>query len=625
MIKRFVFFIFIICIGYSSMWQEKALADENTTPSGIPLTELEAFVDEYVADYIGETVAGASIVVLKNQDIVLSKGYGYADIENELPMDPERSVLEWGSITKLFVWVAVMQLVEQGDIDLNEDIRTYLPEDFLTQVDFDMPISVLNLMNHQAGFEENIFDLLYDDADQLDPLEEALLLTEPDQVYPPGEVTAYSNYSTSLAAYMIEQITGQQFYDYVSDHILSKLDMTQSSIHLPVEKNEKILLNKTKGYTLKEAGQFIESVPYYISLYPSGGMNGSAEDLAQFAMALMPTNDETTPLFTDHHTLAELLSTSYTAQDNVPGIAHGFWEYDGTYRGLTHSGNTVAFSSNFQMVPEEDFAVIVLTNQADEIDLLFGLVDKLVGGKEPMVQNGLPDSEALEGTYLTARRMHSGFMNLYFYLLPLTVKPINHQEIEVSISDLKAIYKQTDPYVYKMMSGDHAFIPNQVMYFHVKDDNVEQITTSYADYLPIDKSTSYLYVTFGLFVWCLIYFLITPIVLLVRAVLRRRRKNIATTLTKWHGLLNGLGAAIILNVLVLAIRMLAVPTRAYSELYIHFGLNGSLTILMFVCIAMILVHWRKTRITNMQKAGYLLSIVSSLFLVTWLIIWQMYF
>ena len=582
-------------------------------------------MDDFVEGYIGNTAAGASIVVVKDDTIVLSKGYGHADIESQIPMDASTSVLEWGSITKLFVWVAAMQLAEQGKLDLNEDIRNYLPEEFLTKLNFDAPISMLNLMNHNAGFEENIHDLLYNSPEHLTSLEEALKLTEPEQVYKPGEVVAYSNYSTSLAAFIIEQITGQEFYDYASDNIFSKLGMNHSTIHLPVEENEEILQNKTKGYILDEPAKFTESDPFYISLYPSGGMNGTAEDLAKFATALMPASGEKSPLFEGDETLTELLSLSYSVHEEVPGIAHGFWEYDGAHKGLMHSGSTGAFSSNFHIVPEESFAVIVLTNQAGEIDLSFELIHELVGEGDKTIEDKAPNSAVAEGSYLTSRSMHSGFMSLYYYyLIPMNITSINDNEIEVSTSGLTANYVQTSPYVYKMTSGHNAFIPNNVMYFHVKNGAVEQISTSYSDYLPMDKSKAFLYITLGLFIWCIVYFFSSPFVLMVRAFLRWRRKKKTAAITKWNGLLNLSGTLVVLNVFVLAVRMLTNPTRAYSELLAHFVLNYIFTASILIFLVMTIVNWKKSKLSKVQKAGYLLSAASSIALIVWLVIWQLY-
>ncbi|MFD1413611.1 serine hydrolase domain-containing protein [Oceanobacillus jeddahense] len=622
MTRRTGVFLYIILLALC--FPHSFSAAENTTPSGIPIDDLEEFVDDYVEEYIGDTVAGASIIAIKDNQIVLSKGYGYADVENQIPMDPEATVLEWGSITKLFVWVSAMQLAEQGKLDLKEDIRTYLPEGFLAKLNYDDPITILNLMHHNAGFEDNIFDLLFDSPEHLVSLEEVLKTAEPEQVFKPGEVVAYSNYSTSLAAYIIEEITGQPFYEYVEEHIFEELEMNHSTMHLPMEDNQEMEFQKGKGYFPGENGGFIESQPFYISMYPSGGINGTATDLAKFAQALMLPDSENTSLFLENETLSELLTTSYAPEEGVPGLAHGFWEYDGEYRGLTHSGNTVAYSSNMQIVPEDNFAIIILTNQADEIDLLFGLTDKLVGRGDQTVQENLPLTSEIEGSYLSARRTYNGFMNLYAYLAPLHVKPINNNEIELNLAGFKATYTQTNPYVYKLKSGDDVFIPSNVMYFHENDGEIMQISTTYADYLPMDKNKPFLYISLGVFIWCVVYFLINPFILFVQAILQKRRKKKILMVTKWNWILTLSGTALAVNIVVLIIRMLNKPMRIYSDLLPHFIGNYVFSVTSFISVVVIIVLWRKNQLSKGRKIGYLLTCVSSILFIACLIIWQMY-
>lgn len=201
-----IMILLVAILGF--LFPEIGFAEENSTPSGIPFSTLEDLVDEYVDDYIGKTAAGTSIVITKDDKILFSKGYGYADIENKIKMNSKTTILEWGSISKLFVWISVMQLVEQGKINLHEDIKNYLPRNFLTKLRYDEPITMQHLMNHQAGFEDYVFDLGYRSKELVPSLEKSLKIAEPSQIYKPGEVVAYSNYSTSLAAYIVEQVSG---------------------------------------------------------------------------------------------------------------------------------------------------------------------------------------------------------------------------------------------------------------------------------------------------------------------------------------------------------------------------------------------------------------------------------
>jgi len=623
MIKNFAILLLLVL---SLFFTETIYATELTTPSGISLSDVEPFVDNYVNEYIGETTAGASIVILKDNKVILSKGYGYGDIENQVKINTNTAVFEWGSVSKLFVWVSVMQLVEQGKIDLDEDINRYLPQGFLTKLTYDVPITMLDLMNHTAGFEEYVFDLGYATEYPVKSLEEGLKIAEPNQVYRPGKVVAYSNYSTSLAAYIVQLITEQDFNEYVDEHIFRKLGILDSTAYLSLGRNEQITKNKVNGYELIEEGRFKLSTPFYMSMYPSGELNGTAQDLAKFAMALMPQSASENVLFEDENTLVTMLSQSYAINENVPGIAHGFWEYEGTFKGLTHGGNTVSFSSNFHIVPEENFAVIILTNQASELDISYGLTKELVGVKkmDEVELADLPNTQVTEGSYLTARRMKSGFINLYYYLLPLTVKSLNANEIEVSLAGMKATYIQTHPNVYKMTKGSNMFILTNVLYFSIEDDEVKQISTSISDYLPLDKSKSWLTISAVLFIYCFMYFIASPFVLIIISVLNRRRKKPFIKIKKWVYLLNIVGTMFIVNFILLVIRMLSNSGRGYFEVFPHIVANYVLTIASVIFIIFVLVNWKKATLMKFQRAIYLLSIVTILILIFLLITWQFY-
>lgn len=141
--------------------------------SGAPDT-YEASANAVSEKYIGKTVPGACVVISEHDNSVFAKGYGFADLENNTAIDPETTVFEWGSISKTFVWVSVMQLVEDRKVDLETDIRTYLPDSFLKNLRFAEPVTLLHPMNHTAGFEEELLDLRYYSASEEIPFKEVL-------------------------------------------------------------------------------------------------------------------------------------------------------------------------------------------------------------------------------------------------------------------------------------------------------------------------------------------------------------------------------------------------------------------------------------------------------------------
>lgn len=239
-----------------------------TTPSRIALLSLEETIDSYVATNQKNTAA-VSVVAIKNGETIVNKAYGYADLEQQRKADTS-TVFEWGSTSKLLVWTSVMQLVEQGKLDLDTDIQDYLPEGFLKNLEYDAPITLMNLMHHNAGWEDRLIDLWYSSESDIVELGEALQKFEPRQIDKPGSVVAYSNYGTAMAAYIVELQSGQPFYKYVNEHIFKPLNMKDTSIHPSQYDNLNVLKrrNEIQGYTTNL--KLIPKNRAYISLYPAG-------------------------------------------------------------------------------------------------------------------------------------------------------------------------------------------------------------------------------------------------------------------------------------------------------------------------------------------------------------------
>lgn len=175
--------------------------------------EIEQAIEAYVEEY-SETTAGMSVAVYDENGVIYQNAFGYADKENGLAVD-EDTVYDWGSVSKTLIWISVMQLVEQGELDLEEDIGAYMPQGFLTNLTYDKKITMLDLMNHQAGFQEMYLGVQTVYEEEAVSLEEALRKNQPKQVYEPGTVTAYSNWGAALAAYVVQNISGMDYADYV--------------------------------------------------------------------------------------------------------------------------------------------------------------------------------------------------------------------------------------------------------------------------------------------------------------------------------------------------------------------------------------------------------------------------
>src|SRR5215217_5779563 len=284
--------VIVLSTSGSAMGQEKKDApDKNvsTAPSQqqgpTDRAEMKVFLDKELGREMEKHhIAGAAVSVVKDGKLFFAKGYGYADLENKIPVDPERTNFRIGSLAKLFTWTAVMQLAEQGKLDLDEDINTYL--DFRIPDSYPQPITLKDLMTHTAGFEDLYFERLASESKDLLPPREWLISHMPARVRPPGEVAAYSSYGTALAGYIVARVSGKPYDQYIQEHILNPLGMAHTTAHSPTPQD--IRAHASKGYTYKD-GAF-KVFPDYSdmgqpAMAPAGGMQSSATDMARFMIA----------------------------------------------------------------------------------------------------------------------------------------------------------------------------------------------------------------------------------------------------------------------------------------------------------------------------------------------------
>ena len=405
-------------------------AAENTTPSGIEFadigTEIEAFAKENEENY-----ASFATAVFSGDEVLYSKHFGYIDRENQVIAD-ENSVYEWGSISKMFVWVSVMQLYEQGKIDLNADIQTYLPEGFLTKLKYDEPITMLNLMNHNAGWQETSSALEVADEADIISLEEALRKTEPVQVFKSGEITAYSNWGAALAGYIVERVSGMDYAEYLHKNVLEPLGMEQTAVSADYRDNEWVReqREKMKAYLIMnypEIGMVMDenlgTAMSYILLYPAGSVIGTLADITKFAQAFV---SDDCPFFEKQETLDLMLSASdFYGESDIPKNFHGLWVTEYAVSTMGHGGNTNAGSANLVFDTESKTGVVVLTNQQSEAILNYGIPELIFGSFEnnPIYTNAkITERTDISGDYVDSRGLFKGVTKISSCLgyLPLT-------------------------------------------------------------------------------------------------------------------------------------------------------------------------------------------------------------
>lgn len=603
--------LLMVMVLFSPGLRVRAESLEGKTPSGILLEDLPGHIDGFMSRHIGVSSLGAAVVVVKDGRVVFSKGYGFADVENGLEVEPGYTVFEYGSVSKLFVYTTIMRLWEQGRIDLDADIRMYLPEGFLKKLKYDEPITMIHIMNHTTGFEDYLFDVVHPVTRTSLTMEEVLRHRQPAQVYEPGRVSSYSNYAVALAAYIAERLTGQRFSEYLTETIIRPLGMSSTVASSNLSERPEILDRKAKGYVPSSFSEFIPGTWSYLPLYPAGGMNGTAEDLAKFAMALMPGDDEESPLFEERRTLREMFTQTFSMGAGLPGYAHGFTERDGAVRGLGHSGNTAAFSSAVYLVPTERFAVIILTNAFSEMDITSGLTEELLGkaGRPAAPGEDLPPAVQVQGTYVAARRMHTGFLEMVGFLSMLEVKALDANRIEMRMAGQTATLVQTRPYVFERVEAYGRLFEHDFgkVYFEMDGGRVRRLS---GDFLPLPAGRSLSWLSASLFVvrGGIAYFLGAFISMvagkLYREVSQRKKSTDARKMRRLVFVLVVFGLLLILNNGILEVRMLFNKYWVFEEVRIHILLNYFLAIGSFIVTVLFLRTWKKERMSLVQKISY---------------------
>ena len=238
----------------------------------------ESFVDgEFKTNMEKYHIPGAVISIVKDGKVILSKGYGYADIEKKTIVNPGKTLFRIGSLTKLFTATSVMQLVEEGKIDLNEDVNTYL-NDFQIKNSYKTPVTMTELLTHTAGIDDDSIGDLSRTSYKIIPISTFLKKRMLSVIREPGTYIQYSSYGIALAACVAEKVTGKSCYENITDRILQPLGMSDTTFDLNAQ-------GLAQGYVYDVNRLSKQSIGGYFNLYPVGGISSTAKDMSSFMIA----------------------------------------------------------------------------------------------------------------------------------------------------------------------------------------------------------------------------------------------------------------------------------------------------------------------------------------------------
>lgn len=430
-------------------------------PHELTAEDVHAFLDGFVPMQLErEDIAGAVVLVVKDGTILFAKGYGYSDVEKKTPVTVDATLFRPGSVSKLFTWTAVMQLVEQGKLDLDRDINEYL--DFKIPAKFGKPITLRNIMTHTPGFEEQIKDLITEDAAPSATLKQHLVMHIPERIFPPGATPAYSNYGASLAGYIVERVSGRPFNDYVTENIFKPLGMSHSTFAQPLPAELKALMSN--GYRLgsgkSKSFEIIEEAP-------AGALAATAADMARFMIAQLQNGKFDNAQILRPETATQMHSRQFGLSPVLNGMCLGFYEETRNGRRIIgHGGDTIYFHSDLHLMLENGVGFFVSYNSAGKGDisprsaLWYHFLDRYFPYTPPKVEklaSAEADAKTVSGRYLTTRRSESSFLKVGAVAENVRVTPDENGTIKVEpFKDFNGqikTWQEIAPLVYRSVNG----------------------------------------------------------------------------------------------------------------------------------------------------------------------------
>ena len=385
---------------------------ELSLPHDLTKPDLEVFLDGLIpANLQSCDIAGAVVAVVKNNEVLMAKGYGYADFAAKKPVVAEKTLFRPGSISKVFTAIAVMQLVEQGKLDLDRDVNEYL--DFAIPKTYPEPVTLRRLLTHTAGFEETLKNHFVPSMREMRPMRDYLIAAMPARIFAPGTVPSYSNYGVTLAGYIVERISGEPFEKYIEAHLLAPLKMDQSTFAEPLP--ERLEPDMSQGYFAATQGpRNFELSP----ASPAGGLSASGSDMTRLMRALLAEGTLEGATILKPESVRAMEARQFELHPALLGLGLILMDYSmNGQRIVGHGGDTIYFHSDMMLMPDAGVGLYISYNSAGSrsgrrASVIRAFLNRYFPGPvtaTPVIdlKTAQADGRAVSGVYTWSRREES--------------------------------------------------------------------------------------------------------------------------------------------------------------------------------------------------------------------------
>jgi CubicO group peptidase (beta-lactamase class C family) len=372
--------------------------------------ELRRMADSVVPAAMAERqIPGAVLVVVRDGRVVLSRGYGMADVARGRAVDPDSTVFPIGSISKVFTATAVVQLADRGRMRLDQDVNRVLRR-LQVPSTYPRPVTPFDLLTHQAGFDELPGRLVREDSAHVLPLDRFLdgrLV----RIRPPGELTSYSSYGAALAGLLVEDASGMEYERYLACNVWGPLGMRRTQVTVP----EWLRAHAAVGYEVDSTG--VVAVPWErYHTPPASSISSTGADMARYMIAMLREGELDGARILSDTAARAMLTQQTTMHPRLPGFGLGFQVGDTNGRRLLlHGGDIAGFSSLMVLLPHERTGFFIAGHREGS-DLRFAVLRAFMDRFFPD-RRGItvppPDPAAvarlrrLEGTYRASTWCHT--------------------------------------------------------------------------------------------------------------------------------------------------------------------------------------------------------------------------
>lgn len=368
-LKQFIR-LFLTSIFMLSLLSKNVYADAINKGDVNNADDIRGFMDDFFEENMKKySVPGAAVIVVKDEKVIFKKGYGYSNLEEKIKVNPDKTVFPAASVSKLFTATAIMQLVEDKKIDLNEDVEKYIkPYKIINK--YNKKVTCANLLTHSSGIDEASElngNILNKDGIKS---QEYYFQNHPLRVVrEPDVISRYSNQGYNLLGFIIEKVSGITYEEYLKKNILEPLSMNNSSVRLFDE-------NIANGYEYINGSY--EKVPLAFQ-YTSGssGINATVSDMKNFMIASLNNGKFGKIQILKESTSKKMQDRQFCNNDVFAGMGYGFIRSNRNGQEiLKHEGALPGYTTTLFLMPNEKLGIYVATNSTSPLP--FNIEDKFL-------------------------------------------------------------------------------------------------------------------------------------------------------------------------------------------------------------------------------------------------------